>query len=120
VFCPIDGLLMLVVLLAAVFFVPLARGGAPDTVTVHRDDHLVARYPLDQDKTFTVRGRMGDVELTIEDGAVRVSRSSCPRQVCVHAGAIAHAHQQIICAPNHLTVSVRAPTDRGDLDAVAR
>jgi hypothetical protein len=116
----LDGLLMLLALVAAVLFVPMARGGAPETVTVYRDDVLVAQYPLDHDGTFRVRGQTGPVEITIADGAVRVSRSTCPRQICVRSGTISHARQEIICAPNHLTVSIRSPSERGDLDAVAR
>lgn len=68
-------------------------------------------YPLDQDRTLTVRGPLGESVVEISAGRVRVVSSPCRDQICVLAGWISSAGQWAACLPNRVFVTVQGPID---------
>lgn len=78
---------------------------------------IVAELSLHNADTVSVRGALGEVQLEVADGAIRVLASACPQQVCVRQGWIARAPQMLVCAPNHLAV-VLVGKKESELDAV--
>jgi hypothetical protein len=111
-------------LLAISLLVPsLARtaGEGPPRAIVTVGREQVAVLPLDEGGDTTVRGRLGEVRLRVEGGAVRVVASGCPRHVCVAEGAKRRAGEMIACVPNELLVRiVGGPRDADAPDAVTR
>lgn len=72
--------------------------------------------PLDVDATRIVRSDLGENEVEISGGAVRVSHSDCKNQVCVDAGWASWPGQVITCLPHQLVVQVvRNPSDAARL-----
>lgn len=114
-----DGILILLVLAATTLTFPAFGTLTPSCTEVFMDNKLIATYPLDQDRTFTVNGRSGPVRITIKNHAVSVEHATCPRGICRKTGSVSKPHTQIVCAPNHILVTITS--NRPDtLDAVAR
>jgi hypothetical protein len=119
---PADRILSVALLAIAVALPVLARP-APDgprraIVTVGRA--TVVELPLDRDAGITVHGRLGDVRLAVEEGAIRVAASGCPQKVCLRSGARRHAGEILACVPNELVVRLvgEASADADPVDAV--
>ena len=72
--------------------------------------------PLDVDATRTVRSDLGENEVEVSGGAVRVAHSDCKNQVCVDSGWASWPGQVITCLPHQLVVQVvRDPSDAARL-----
>jgi len=115
---PLDWFIAIALIAGGVSALPVLRASQSPVVTVYRDSVPVARYPIDTETAFSVEGALGPVQIAISEGTVRIVTSTCPRQVCVAAGAIRLPGSQIVCAPNHLLVQLSAHSE-GVPDAVA-
>jgi hypothetical protein len=116
-----DVVLITGLIVATVFSFRLFEGTGTPTVLIYRDNMVIAQYPLTEEKTVSVQGKIGDVEISIKNGAVKIDKSSCDHQICVRTGGISNHYGQLICAPNHILVSIRSRENkRLQLDAVAR
>jgi hypothetical protein len=116
-----DVVLIIGLIVATTFSFRLFEGTGTPTVLIYRDNMVIAQYPLTEEKTVSVQGKIGDVEICIKNGAVKIDKSSCDHQICVRTGAITNQYGQLICAPNHILVSIRSRENkRLQLDAIAR
>jgi hypothetical protein len=96
---------------------------APARAVVRVGGEIVATLSLDRPGTFPVDGRNGRVVLTVEDGAVRVTESSCTERLCIAMGAKHRPGELIACVPNALAVRLEGRPRSGDgetPDSVAR
>ncbi|MBD3347514.1 MAG: hypothetical protein GF401_20855 [Chitinivibrionales bacterium] len=116
----IDLVIIGALLLVSVAFIPLMKSYAPSTVAVYRDNRVIARYPLEADKRFTVHGEIGDVSVHIHNSRVSVEKSTCSKQICVTATPVSNVGQQIVCAPNHILVQIESSSEDKGPDAIAR
>ena len=107
-------------IVASITFIPFLRAHPRDTVEVYKVDDVIARYPLDEDRTFSVEGRMGALEVEIKDNQVRVLSSPCPHQICRDTGWISEAYEQIVCAPNLIFINLQSDPEEETIDAVSR
>jgi len=77
-------------------------------VDIYYDKSLLASYPLQQQAIdFIAHGAIGESDIHIEHGHVRILHSSCITQRCVLAG---HRHRMgdiLACVPNHILVVIR-------------
>lgn len=115
-----DRLIVAIVAALAVVAWPvaiLATGGvsAGRTVTVDGPEGGLT-VPLAAQRHLDVPGLAGDLEVVVEDGAVRVVASTCPDQLCVRQGAVSSG--AIVCVPNGVSVRVGGGEDA--LDAYVR
>ena len=79
---------------------------AADTVDIRLAGEPIGRYSLQDDRELTIQGRDGPVVLTIADGRIRFSHSSCRNQICVHSGWLSHAGDAAACLPNRVSISL--------------
>lgn len=100
----IAGIAVLAVLIASVVTLTRPEGG---TVEVYVDGRLEYSYPLNEDRTFEVRGGEGFNIVEIKDGRVRVTDADCKNGLCVKSVAISKNGQQIVCLPNRMIIVVR-------------
>jgi len=115
----LDGIVIACCLAGALAFWPLLSSHRAAVVTVFRDHDEIAQYPLSMPRFVTLRGNLGPLTLSIAHNSVRVTQSTCPRQLCVHAGAISRNGQQIVCAPNHILIELSMPAGKS-IDAVTQ
>lgn len=80
-------------------------GGGEVYVVVIKDGQEALREPLEGLDTVWDDGHN---RVVIKDGVVRMEWSDCKNQVCVHAGSIREAGQQITCLPNRVMVRLEA------------
>ena len=100
-----------VVALAAVVFFLLLPGKTPAAfVEIYQNGALVQRMALNEDASFCVEGEYTNV-ITVRDGKVAVTESSCPGGDCKNCGWLDNAGS-IVCLPNRVEIRlVGAATD---------
>jgi hypothetical protein len=114
-----DGILIILVLLAAVALTAWYRPGPGKNAVISVDGKTVASYPLaGEAQTVTVEGDLGPVTIRLEEGKIRITQSPCPHQLCVKQGAVQAAGQTIVCLPNRLVIEITGP-DSGKTDGLA-
>jgi len=74
---------------------------------------------LDVDARYAVEGTLGEVTVSVSDGAVAVIDSGCPDHTCVRTGAVSAAGSVVACVPNRVVVRVGGAA-AGELDARIR
>lgn len=113
-------IVLLIVLLAAgigLSALSFAFGGSGQKAVITVDGALYGTYSLSENQTIEIRQKNHINKITIKDGAVQMSYSSCRNQVCVKAGKADSANQSIVCLPNRVMVEVTG--GEGEYDAVA-
>lgn len=115
-----DLIIILLILAGSVFTFPLLHTLTAESVVVYRDNKVIAEYPLNERRTFTVDGAKGPLEIKINENSVRVTHADCPHQLCVKSGVLRRAPGQIVCAPNHILITLKASSEKEKIDAVVR
>lgn len=113
-----DVVIIIALIIASVIFIPFLRSHQLDTVEIYKVDDIIARYPLGEDRVFSVKGIDGTLEVEIKDRRVRVHSSSCPQQICVDTGWISETYEQIVCAPNLVFIIVKADSEKEQIDVL--
>jgi hypothetical protein len=114
-----DALLILFLISGIALTFPVLKSLQPGTVVIYLDNRIIAEYPIDQDRTFSLHGKDGKMVIQIKDHAVSVQQSACIHQICVRAGKISHSYNQIICTPNHILITLKESRD-SEFDAFTR
>ena len=114
-----DCLLILLVITVTALTFPAFNTLTPACAEVFLENHLIATYPLNEDRIITVDGRKGQVRIAIKNRSVSIEHALCPRGICRKTGSISKPHGQIVCAPNHILVTITSNLP-DTLDAVAR
>ncbi len=111
--------LVIVLLLLAAFvsaYITLSRdAGTTCTVTYGRASET---FSLAEDRILPILSNGHALTVTIEHGAVSVTESDCPDQVCVNSGPISKSGQAVVCVPAQVTVRINGSSDH-DADGVA-
>lgn len=83
------------------------------TVVVSVDGAETERCPLDQfsDHRYTNHGYT--LQVTAEEGGIRVLESDCPTQDCVHTGTITRAGESIVCLPARIVIQLEGDGEDG-------
>lgn len=63
--------------------------------------------------------RTGEMEFTVSDGGIWVSKSDCPDKICMDTGRLCRAGDTAVCVPNRVAVTVCGESDE-DIDGVVR
>ena len=84
-------------------------------VIVYHDGTRAENFLLDKDRQVSLLS--GKMVLEVLNNRVRVLRSDCPRQFCVHQGWATVEGETIICVPHKTVIEVKS-TARPMVDAV--
>lgn len=84
-------------------------------ISVYHDGTLAETITLDKDRQFSLLA--GKLVLEVRNNKVRVAKSDCPRQFCVHQGWASVEGESIICVPYKTLIEVKS-TARPMVDAV--
>jgi hypothetical protein len=117
---PLDIVLVVLVIALSIACIPLLRSHTPVLLVVRRDHTLIGRYLLSEKRELRIHGAIGPMEITIAENGVRVLHATCKNQVCVQTGLIRRPFQQIICVPNHITLTIESAHAGTTIDAVVR
>ncbi len=99
----------------------LAGNSDGDKVVVTADGKTFGVYSLYEDRQIDVTLDGHTNYITIKDGQVSMSYSTCKNQVCVHTGAISQTRDAIVCLPNKIVVEIVSDNskDGGDVDVIS-
>ena len=75
-------------------------------------------YPLDKELTLHMEGPLGETEVYILNGSVRVTTSPCREKVCISVGTLSRSGAWLACLPNWIFVQVEGIDDE-EIDAVS-
>lgn len=113
-----DWLAVALVAVTAVIVMLCFLPGSNDPAAVaqiYLDGKLVKTLPLSKNQTFIVADQYSN-EITVKDGAISFTASTCPGQDCVHSGSIHSTGRSLVCLPNR--VEIRVVSTDADVDFV--
>jgi hypothetical protein len=115
---PLDYLALVLSIATVVAAGVFAYGGQTQAseVSVENDEGTFL-YPLDQDRTISVGGPLGETIVEIEEGRVHVHESPCRDKICIAAGWLDSAGQWTACLPNRVFVRVQGGESEDGVDA---
>ena len=114
-----DALIIVLIAASSALTISAFRNLAPDKVAIFRENRQIATYPLTEDRMVTVEGANGPVEIDIRNRTVSIVRADCPHGICIKTGSIGRPYRQIVCAPNHILVTITSSAD-DSLDAIVK
>ena len=118
-----DIILLIIILAVGIplSVLSLTAGTAGDKVQISADGEVYGIYPLDEDGEIEVTEDGHTNHITIKDGQVSMSYSTCLNQVCVDTGAISETKDSIVCLPNRVVVEIISSGDGkgGDADVIS-
>ena len=83
----------------------MGRGaGAQAVVSVAQGE--TRRISLAQDGVYQIEGAPFSVTLEVKDGAIRFVDSQCPDHICENYGWLSKEHDQAVCAPGGVVVTI--------------
>ncbi len=119
----LDRLIVLTLFAAAVGSLWLIGAGAGgQRVVVEQDGRVVFTAPLNQPRTVSIEGPLGETVLAIKNGQACILASPCPHKVCMGMGEVARSGELLACVPNRLLVRIEGQDqERGrDYDLISR
>ena len=124
--CGWDGMIVLAVVLLSLFCGMTVWGGQDEagelSVVISVDGEEVERCSLmkypDMAVPYSANGYTLyvalDHSLFPDAPGIRVSRSDCPTQDCVHTGVITRSGQSIVCLPARIVIELERSSSSGD------
>lgn len=105
--------IFLVILSALIMYIPLF---VQDQQNIHKQKEVVVQYQnkevlrvdLAENQTYQVQAALGEVQIEVKDGAVRVEKETSPYHLCSIQGWVKDTGRPIICLPNELVVQIEA------------
>ena len=101
--------IILVVVLAlgiGLMFLPFSGESDGDCVVqIYQDGELLRELALSAVETLTIDGKYENT-VSVRDGEVSITHSTCPGEDCVHSGAISKAGRSLVCLPNGLEIRI--------------
>lgn len=103
-----DIVLLIIILVVGIPLSVLSfiEGIGGDKVRISLDGEIYGVYPLGEDREIDVTEDGHTNHITIKDGQVSMSYSTCRNQVCVNTGAISQTKDAIVCLPNRVVVEI--------------
>ena len=121
-----DIVLLIIILVVGIplSVLSLTEGIGGDKVRISLDGEIYGVYPLGEDREIDVTEDGHTNHITIKDGQVSMSYSTCRNQVCVNTGAISKTKDAIVCLPNRVVVEIisdgsEKPGAGGDADVIS-
>lgn len=102
--------------LAIFFTIPLlflSAGGRSGGIVQIESPEGLYRYSLDEDRTVSVTGPLGETLVQIRDGEARIVSSPCPNGSCMRGG-IERYPGTLVCLPNQVIVSIEGGEAEAD------
>jgi hypothetical protein len=75
---------------------------------------------LGENTRATAAGPLGETEIIVENGAVRIGKSPCPHHYCQRMGSINRKGEILVCVPNRIVVSITGGSEQDSLDGVTQ
>jgi hypothetical protein len=107
------GIVLTLLLGASASFFLLGGGARGERVVVKGGGRILFTAPLDENRTVSLPGPLGETVLSIRDGRACIFSSPCPLKVCLGMGEVSRAGQVLACVPNELLVRIEGSPPEG-------
>ena len=102
-----DWLVIIISLVAVIFMFQLFWSTEQGSkLKIRQGDKIIGTYSLNQIRTLSLQGPLGNSIISIQNGKVRFVSSPCNNQYCVHQGWIKKVGQAAICLPNQVSLEL--------------
>lgn len=103
-----DIVLFIILIALGIAVTVMSLTGAEDgsVVQISVDGKTYGVYSLNKDQTIEIKQDKSINKITIKDGHVQMSDSTCKNQICVKTGEISNTSQSIVCLPNKVMVEI--------------
>ena len=93
------------------------RPSEATSAAIYVGDQLLEEVDLKGNRLIMLP--VGEMQVEVKDGQIRVASSDCPKKICVNTGWIRTPGQVIVCVPYKVLIEISAK-DSSFLDAVVR
>ena len=90
------------------------RKGHGDTAILYEDGAAVESISLKDNQVLHFK----EMEIEVESGSIRINKSDCPHQICVHTGSISSPARNLVCVPNKVIIEI-VSDNPNELNAVS-
>ena len=97
----------------------LTGSSVGEKVLITADGRDYGIYSLAENQTIDVTIDGHTNHITIKDGTVSMTYSTCKNQVCVNTGAISQTKDAIVCLPNKIVVEITGSVKGGAADVIS-
>lgn len=112
-----DIILILILIVAnSVFLYNTVSFESADKANVFYENELVLEIDLTVDDSYIVDGVNGEVEITVKNGKVAITKETSPLNICSEQGYVNVNQIPLICLPNKVVVE----GSDSEVDGVAR
>ncbi len=109
-------LIIVLVVLNSVFFFSMFDSSKSGSANVYYDNVLIYEIDLEEDRAYSLEATNGEVEVTVKDGKVAITKETSPLNICSKQGYVDVDVMPLICLPNKVVVEGAS----SDVDGVAR
>ncbi len=100
-----DVMLILIIFgINTIFLINSLSFDYPSYGNVYFNGDLVMQVDLSKDAVYSVEATMGQVEITVEDGKVAITKETSPLNICSKQGYVNVNVIPLVCLPNNLVV----------------
>lgn len=101
-----DIIIIAVIVILAVGALIIFGGGKGAYAEISVDGNEVMKVPLDKDDVFVMEELKYPPTITVKDGKIAVTESTCPTGVCESTGFIGREGEMIVCLPDKLIIEI--------------
>ncbi len=83
----------------------LTKGEKAKTALVYKDNTLLKTLSLNEDTSFDINGKY-KLTITVKNGEIFVSQSSCPCKTCKNFGKLSKKGQTAVCLPSNVRIEL--------------
>lgn len=73
---------------------------------VYVEDTVVLEIPLEEDKEYTVQGKISEIQIVVQANKIKITDSGCADKICMHLGEISRSNQTLTCLPNRVYIKI--------------
>lgn len=95
-----------------------AQAAPYTSVEIYQNGEKIQEVSLNTDQTFSLTGGYTNT-VTVRDGKIAITHSTCPGADCVHSGWAHRAGQAIVCLPNKTEIRLIGVKTADSVDAIA-
>lgn len=112
-------LLVAAALIGALYARHWQAPSAASAIELRSGNEAPQRYALNQNRTLSVQGALGESVLELRDGRVRFRSGPCRNQVCVHSGWLEHGGDAAACLPNRVSLRLLGGSQEQAVDGIS-
>ncbi len=109
-------LVVIVFILNSIFLYKVFPTSNSTIANVYYENSLVMELDLSKDDVYSLTATNGEVEISVVDGKVAITKETSPLKICSKQGYVDVSVVPLICLPNKVVVE----GNDAELDGVAR